>query len=281
MKKITSFSIILILLIASCKRTKPQDDINNEKSSSSEWVIDTLSLQKEVFLNNDSTKGGLKLNLEFCFPVKYTNDSILKDVQSYFVESFTNDENNTYKKMSPTEAFEAFAAKNIAESIELGNDAKEDGIDFSEYYKTVQTSVSNITPIFITGCTQTTQYSGGAHDSQYVNYFNVDISTGKLITLDSLFKKESASQLVPLINQVLAITKNPNGDNITLLDTDSVQPSNNFYFNSDGIVFVYNRYDIAPNSDGLIEVAIGYDKIKDLIFNPYKGIIPSEEKKTE
>ena len=77
----------------------------------------------------------------------------------------------------------------------------------------------------------------------------------------------------------MATTKNSNGDNITLLDPDSVQPSQNFYFNEQGVVFVYNTYEITPHSDGLIQALIPYDKLKDLIADPYKEIITLKTKK--
>lgn len=276
MKKIGILAILAVLIAVSCKRPKPETAAVTETSR---WTFDTLHLAKEIFLNNDSTKGGLKLTLEFDYPSTFVNDSILKAVQTQFLASFTDDQNGSYKGLAPVKGFEAFTEKNVEESVELGKAAQGSVIDFSEYYKTVKTSVTDTTLLTITGRTETLQYSGGAHDSRYIDYFNIDLRNGNRLTIESLFKPETSSRLVTLIKEVLATTKNSNGDNITLLDPDSVQPSQNFYFNEQGVVFVYNTYEITPHSDGLIQALIPYDKLKDLIADPYKEIITLKTKK--
>ncbi|WP_353122454.1 RsiV family protein [Dysgonomonas capnocytophagoides] len=276
MKKIGILAILAVLIAVSCKRPKPETAAVTETSR---WTFDTLHLAKEIFLNNDSTKGGLKLTLEFDYPSTFVNDSILKAVQTQFLASFTDDQNGSYKGLTPVKGFEAFTDKNVEESVELGKAAQGSVIDFSEYYKTVKTSVTDTTLLTITGRTETLQYSGGAHDSRYIDYFNIDLRNGNRLTIESLFKPETSSRLVTLIKEVLATTKNSNGDNITLLDPDSVQPSQNFYFNEQGLVFVYNTYEITPHSDGLIQALIPYDKLKDLIADPYKEIITLKTKK--
>lgn len=276
MKKIGILAILAVLIAVSCKRPKPETAAVTETSR---WTFDTLHLAKEIFLNNDSTKGGLKLTLEFDYPSTFVNDSILKAVQTQFLASFTDDQNGSYKGLTPVKGFEAFTDKNVEESVELGKAAQGSVIDFSEYYKTVKTSVTDTTLLTITGRTETLQYSGGAHDSRYIDYFNIDLTNGNRLTIESLFKPETSSRLVTLIKEVLATTKNSNGDNITLLDPDSVQPSQNFYFNEQGVVFVYNTYEITPHSDGLIQALIPYDKLKDLIADPYKEIITLKTKK--
>ncbi|MFT4168794.1 MAG: RsiV family protein [Dysgonomonas sp.] len=276
MKKIGILAILAVLIAVSCKRPKPETAAVTETSR---WTFDTLHLAKEIFLNNDSTKGGLKLTLEFDYPSTFVNDSILKAVQTQFLASFTDDQNGSYKGLAPVKGFEAFTDKNVEESVELGKAAQGSVIDFSEYYKTVKTSVTDTTLLTITGRTETLQYSGGAHDSRYIDYFNIDLRNGNRLTIESLFKPETSSRLVTLIKEVLATTKNSNGDNITLLDPDSVQPSQNFYFNEQGVVFVYNTYEITPHSDGLIQALIPYDKLKDLIADPYKEIITLKTKK--
>lgn len=276
MKKIGILAILAVLIAVSCKRPKPETTAVIETSR---WTFDTLHLAKEIFLNNDSTKGGLKLTLEFDYPSTFVNDSILKVVQTQFLASFTDDQNGSYKGLAPVKGFEAFTEKNVEESVELGKAAQGSVIDFSEYYKTVKTSVTDTTLLTITGRTETLQYSGGAHDSRYIDYFNIDLRNGNRLTIESLFKPETSNRLVTLIKEVLATTKNSNGDNITLLDPDSVQPSQNFYFNEQGVVFVYNTYEITPHSDGLIQALIPYDKLKDLIADPYKEIITLKTKK--
>lgn len=277
MKKVGILALLLILVISSCKNTKPETTV----TESSRWSFDTLHIEKKIYMDNDSAKSALTLTLEFDYPSKFDNDTILKAVQEHFVSYFTEDEDGTYRGLDPVAGFNAFVDNNVAESIKLGKAAEGSEIDFSEYYKTVKTTVTDTTAVTITGRTEVTQYSGGAHDSHYVDYFTVDLRNGKLLELDELLNGDDASkQLLVLIKEVLNTTKNANGDPLSLFDPTTITPSPNFYFAKQGIVFVYNTYEIAPHSDGLIEVTIPYAKIKALVAGPYQELI-AQKIKTE
>lgn len=266
MNKLSTFLLFSILLIVSCKNTK-----NESIATQSRWDFDSLRFEKMIYLDGDSAKQGLKLTLKFDYPSSFENDSILKIVQSHFLAAFTED--SSALKLTPTDGFAKFTEYNVAESLELCEEVKSIGASYANYYKTIKTSVVDTTALTITGETQTLQYSGGAHDSRYVAYFNIDIRTGKLIALNDLFKSDTDQQIVALIKEVLKTTKNANGDIVTLFEPDDVEVSPNFYFNTDGVVFVYNTYEISPHSDGLVQAVVPYSKLKDIFAADYAEII--------
>lgn len=269
MKKISFAILMVIIAITSCKKTQ-QNIPAGEK-----WKFDKLSLEKKVFLDNDSTKGGIELSFEFNYPSKIGNDSLLSIIQSNFAMAFAGDD---YKNLDPQSAFDTLTNRSINESLDIAKLAIKDRSDLSDYYKNVTTSVFDTTDMTITARTETNEYMGGAHGSQYISYYNIDTRNGSVIKGDKLFKSGSQDKLTQYIKEDLAKTLNSQGDTITLLDPESIVPSENFYFNNQGIVYVYNSYEVAPYSDGLVEVTLPYAKIKDMITSEYLPIISLKTK---
>lgn len=273
MKKIILALLLVIIAITSCKKTQPN------APATEKWKFDKLSLEKKIFLDGDSTKGGIKLSFEFNYPSKIGNDSLLTIIQSQFATAFAGDE---YKNLTPQNAFDTLTKRSAQESIDIAKLAIKDQSDLSDYYKNVITSVFDTTDMTITARTETDEYMGGAHGSQYIAYYNIDTRNGSVIKENKLFKSGTRDKLTQYIKEELTKALNTQGDPITLLEPDAIVPSDNFYFNNLGIVYVYNSYEVAPYSDGLVEVTLPYAKIKDMITGEYLPMIALKTKeKTE
>ncbi len=270
MKKLTLVVLLGVIVFGACKRTKPV----TESAENPKWAFEKLSEKKELFLNNDSTKGGMKLSFEFNYPVQSENDSVLKQIQSGFVLAFAGEE---YKSLSPKEAFDSFLKKAEKEGLGMGKMAEDDGPDFSNYLKNITTTVSDTTNMTITAKTYYEDYTGGAHGSHQTTYYNIDIHDGKVLKEASFFKDGSEKTLTGLLKEALD-DMIKNGKQITVLDPESVKPNGNFYFDDKDLVYVFNEYEIAPYSDGLIEVCIPYEKIKDLVVPKYQKLIAIKTK---
>lgn len=271
MRNISFVLLVIALFSAGCKHT-PKDELAVKPSV---WQFDTLKVQKELFVNNDSTKAGMKLSLEFIYPGKFSNDSILGDIQNIFVEAFTNEKK---KNLTPKEAFTDFVKKCTDDGLELGRYAADDGPDYSSYFKNVKTSVADTTSITITAKTRMEDYTGGAHGSHWTAYYTVDTRNGSLLTEDNLFQKGYKDQLLPLLKDLLTNTRNSQGETITILDAEAITLNGNFYFTDKGMVYVFNEYEIAPYSDGLIEVTIPYEKLEPLFQPQYDLLIAIKTK---
>lgn len=269
MKKISLAILMVIIAITACKKTQPNIP------ASEKWKFDKLILEKKIFLDNDSTQGGIKLSFEFNYPSKMGNDSLLTIIQSHFATAFAGDD---YKNLTPQSAFDTLTNRSISESTDIAKLAIKDNSDLSDYYKNVITTVFDTTDMSITARSETDEYMGGAHGSQYISYYNIDTRNGSVITEDKLFQSGSKDKLTQYIKEELAKTLNSQRDTITLLDPESIVPSTNFYFNNKGIVYVYNSYEVAPYSDGLVEVTIPYTKIKDMIRNEYSTLVDLKTK---
>lgn len=272
MRKIGFALFILTIALASCKKTKKDDNVQPAQK----WTFEQLKVEKELFPNKDSIKGkGMDLNLEFNYPSSFENDSVLKFIRSGFVVAFAGED---YKDKLPAEAFELYGKAVETEFMQMGTFAIEDGPDISNYFKHIATTVADTTDITITAKTEITDYTGGAHGSRSIQYYNIDSRSGKIFKEAELFNKDSDKQLTALLGEEAKTTKNGNGDTITLLEPEAVVPNGNFYFGDEGIVYVYNQYEIAPYSDGLIEITLPYEQIKALISPDYEPIVSMKVK---
>lgn len=273
MKKLILLFILGATLFLACKRTKPEVlSYENPK-----WKVEELSKKVQIYLNADSTSRGMLLNFVFDYPSAFENDSLLKEIQSAFVFAFAGD---GYQSMNPEEAFNAFLKKNVDEGTEMGKMASGDGPDFSTYLKNITTSVFDTTNTIITARTVYEDYMGGAHGSHRTSYYNIDLSNGKILTDKDLFKKNTNNSLASLLQEQLNDTISK-GRSITVLYPESVKPNGNFYFDNDGVVYVFNEYEIAPYSDGLIEIRLPYSKVKQFVTPKLEKIISDKTKKNE
>lgn len=268
------FSALILVALSSCKKTQPSSDTTIQH----DWKFDSSLVDKIVHIDNDSTKEGMKLHLEFSYPSSYSNDTILNYVQNIFVHAYAGDSIN----LKPKDAFNKIEKECTQQALEYGDEARDDSPDFSSYFQSIVTSISDSSDIqnYMTAKTQIEQYTGGAHGMHNTQYFNIDTRTGDYISEDVLFEPMSKSVLQTIIKDLLIEkTKVTDGSAITLLEPDAIEPNGNFYFSKNGIVYVFNTYEVAPYSDGLIEITISYERVKDILSPNYSFLIKSESEK--
>jgi hypothetical protein len=273
MKKISFICLAIIIAVSSCRNPK-SDSVDQENNK---WKFDKFSTEKIVHIDNDSTKPGMKVELEFNYPSAYRNDTILGYVQNVFLEAFGGKD---FINLKPKDAFDKLEKEYTEQAISYCQDASEDGIDISYYYQTISTAIADTsnTDHYITARTELHQYTGGAHGMYYITFYNANTHNGDLITEDKLFKPGSKDTLTKILKELLEAKANSGKeDAITLLEPESIAPNGNFYFTKTGVVYVYNTYEVAPYSDGLVEVEIPYDRVKDIITPDYSFLFETSK----
>jgi hypothetical protein len=113
-------------------------------------------------------------------------------------------------------------------------------------------------------CIAITAYTntGGAHGNVTISFLNFDSETGQTLSNDRLFNDiENFKRLAE--SYFKAETK----DKI-LFDNKAFELPENMGFNPDGMVLLYNTYEIAPYATGIIEFVIPFNKVETyLVFN--------------
>jgi len=224
-----------------------------------------LKSEKRIYASNDSAQPYMTLSMEFTYLSAFTNDTLLANIQKIFVVAFAGED---YAGRSPKGAFDAYEKEITDESLALASDLGKDIPDFSEYYQKIKTEVVDTAQNIITAKTTNENYMGGAHGAYYVFYYNIDTKTAKLLTEENFFKPDTKKQISGFIYEGLQ-SKYGNKLNEVLFESDNIEPNGNFYFGEKGLVYVFNEYEIAPYSEGLIEVIIPYEKIRELIMPSY------------
>jgi len=105
--------------------------------------------------------------------------------------------------------------------------------------------------------------TGGAHGNLNISFLNFNGETGNLITNNNLFKNIDAFKEIAktYFNETIK-------DKDILFDSKKFVLPENIAYNEEGVVLLYNTYEIAPYSSGIIEFTIPFEKISNfLVFN--------------
>ncbi len=103
-------------------------------------------------------------------------------------------------------------------------------------------------------------YTGGAHGVSNRYFYNYDLRTGELISEEDIFIEGYEEKLADILRHNL-VAQNPETQVIddlyqTEYDVDKIVPNNNFYYTEDGIIYVFNPYEIAPYAYGETEIMV-------------------------
>lgn len=115
----------------------------------------------------------------------------------------------------------------------------------------------------------------GASAKESVHYDNIDLKNQMIITLPSLFKDDRyiavisdniKSQMRQKTNLAEGIVYFIKGEAIVDDGFDKIAAEQVFYINADSnLVIVFNEYEVAPGSMGIVEFAIPTEVIQDLL----------------
>lgn len=106
-----------------------------------------------------------------------------------------------------------------------------------------------IISIAITSFTNT----GGAHGNLVITFLNFNANTGERIKNNQLFNNTEAFTKTAYTY----FTEHAKNQSLLIESNEFVLPAN-IGFNEDGLVLLYNTYEIAPYSEGIIEFIIPY-----------------------
>lgn len=116
-------------------------------------------------------------------------------------------------------------------------------------------------------------YTGGAHPNTVKRMFNMDVATGKIITPEKAFRMEHQAEIKKLIFKKLISEVNLKMETDTIVSMEDLNDvgilldgplsiPENFLLTKNGVVFYYNRYEIAPYSAGDFSLTVPYEEIE-------------------
>lgn len=136
------------------------------------------------------------------------------------------------------------------------------------YSRDVLVSTAAFNSDFISYEISTYSYTGGAHGMTESHYVNYDLNSKTVITSENAFRPNTESYILQAIKDNLMTQYNVSS--MEELEKkgffiDQIFLTRNFYIEGTELVFHYNPYDIAPYSEGSIEVHVPYYQVKNCL----------------
>lgn len=119
-------------------------------------------------------------------------------------------------------------------------------------------------------------YLGGAHGINNRLLLNFDITTGKTLEEKDIFTDDFFSK----IHDMLVLNLVRQRDDMSLIEDvqnsdyeiDAIKPNGNFYFAPDGLIYIYNPYEIGPYYLGETNILVPTEEIKPFLKEEWQNI---------
>ncbi|HEX9825077.1 MAG TPA: DUF3298 and DUF4163 domain-containing protein [Flavobacteriaceae bacterium] len=235
MKKILLFSILVIL--TSCVK-----EISFEFEETAIIKKDPVSIEVIYPKLNDASDITSKIN---------------KAIESAIAEHIVFFEEDT-DRLTLNDAISQFENRFIS----FKNDFEADA---APWEVTINSEVVFQSVYVITISIDSYTFTGGAHGNSVITLLNFDPKTGDLYSQDDVLKP--SKDFISMVEQYFkteTATKTTDSSENYFFGEDFKLPEN-IGFNDDGVIFLYNTYELASYAEGITEFTIPYSEISKFI----------------
>jgi hypothetical protein len=145
------------------------------------------------------------------------------------------------------------------------------------WYQEKKDSVKVKTESYIGFSAYFESYTGGAHGNYYTLYNNYDIKQNKEISLNDIINKDKLSELIQIAEKIFrkqeGISETHSLTDGYFFDKGVFSLPDNFILQKDGILFLYNIYEIKPYVSGITRLLVPYSSIQNLLTAEGKKLI--------
>lgn len=251
MKKILLFAVAALALgVASCSEKKA--DSKTSAPATRDIVFESFSYEQiGEYINADT------LMEEGNNYVKFIGDGVLpQDIGDTDIKHLRD----SLIKIANI-AFDADGTPIAAmpEDIRLTDLSPNDTEACGEVINTLSTTL--VTPRVVVWENMTESYAcGAAHGNSTTAFINFDMTNGKILTYEDLFKSGYRKKLTKLVRDKLKASEYN-----LLIPVSQVPLSEEFAITSKGILVSYDPYAIAPYSDGTVQIELSLGEISELL----------------
>lgn len=265
MKRKISFALTLLLMavvFVAC-------NLEQEKQSN---VLNHYELQDVVCLiegAHDSIR--LVLSVDYPVQMELVSDSIWQTIKTTLVKhSFGED----YCELADMDSIMAQFRQDVVreyrrDNLPLYEQNKEEGAEFIMNLNNEH--LLSVSPMTEQGrifsfAVERYLFLGGAHGINNRLFLNFDVQTGRLLTEADVFV-DGADEAITHLLLLNLVRQN---DDLSLIsdveasdyEKESIRPNGNFYFAPEGVVYVFNPYEIGPYYLGETNICIPVEEIK-------------------
>lgn len=137
------------------------------------------------------------------------------------------------------------------------------------WFEDLNLSVKANYPDYLSVLYRYVDYKGGAHPNTLFTYLNYNPKNYQTITLDSIITSEGMPQLRAIAEQIFRknekLAPNANLADGYFFPGGVFALAETFTLSKEGILFLYNPYEIKPYVAGTTELTVPYSSIKDIL----------------
>lgn len=258
--------IFLSFVSASCSR--------NTKLSDNEVVFDTIQENRSQSIDYKKSKLNCNLHIAFTYPISCKKPFQLNDLQKMFIEKVFPPK---YTDLSPQDAVKNFSTQYIHDfqSIQFNDFFDDDYILEDEnnfiYELNLENEILYNKNNFISFVVKNINYEGGAHGSNSIYGYVIDLNTGKFLTEEDFAGNNYKKNLSVIIAQKIAEAKGLSDvsqlESVGYNAIEDIAPNENFTIDDKGITYYFNELEIAAYFVGITEVFIPYGELNAYITN--------------
>jgi len=243
-------------------------------------TFNSIQTEEIYHINNDQSRLACNLRISFTFPDSAQDAQTIKTLQAIFVEKVYGD---SFSSLSPQKATESYTQQYIeafkqfesmiqkekeeGEKNGYAHKLEDEYIDETgyAYYTWLKDTVVFNSNNFISFSVKSLVYEGGAHSSQSINGYVINLETGKLLQEEDFAGIHYKNSVSKILAQKIAkdndLTNPDDLENLGYNQADEIVPNNNFTIDNKGITYYFNENEIAGTVLGLTTVFIPYEEI--------------------
>lgn len=272
-KSITA-GMLLSLIISSCTGTNAGKG-GTDSQEITKWAGEQVEETKYYRITNPMDTFYLTLQSNIQWLDKVGDYDLKPFHKTVIIHAFDNNEDDIVHAMRRfVDCYDKWVEPDAETTVEVSTAPNPNIISWSvkvdgEFIELADTHVSY--------AISTTTYLGGAHPNVATDPFTYILESESVVTLSDLFIPGSENTLSAVICQNLAQEYDVTPNNLTDAGffQNDIKPSNFLFFEDGNIIFHYNQYDIAPYSQGQIDVMVPPYQVREILtpyFKRYFGV---------
>jgi len=259
--------IVLTFLLQGCASSTNSTDLSSSENSldtpaaDSSTANETLLLDISYKVYSDVVKdedGTQLVQFRFSYP---------------YIDNLNNHEGiaaiNNYYQTQLEQFINTVVPEGKKAALEVKKAAEENGFDFHNLYYEREASVYYNDNQLLSVLNIGYENTGGAHPVSYWSSETFDVKTGRLLSLSDIFGLSKEEVLEKVYETVISQIESTTEEDYYYFENyeenvKNYYSENDFILGSNGIIFYYQLYTIAPYVAGIPTFELPYDKAGDL-----------------
>ena len=269
-KKLFTFLLMVSLFwLFACKSDKTK---NSEAEESYTEVIEFKTTDFEKKFGDCSNADSLCHRLSVTYLRIKNGPQDIKDSINNAIDAYL------YHTLGDFLSDEQLSLQSLDEyAMALINDYKQLALEFDDFNQKwnidIATELKNNNDYLISVLCSVESYMGGAHPNHWKNFLNFDATTGKKISWKDIFTDQhkfiEIAEAGFRKERILTTDADFEREGYFFKDGIFSLPENIGY-TSQGILLIYNPYEVAPYSMGSTEFVIPWEEVKDILKDDFK-----------